>query len=107
MKKVRVIVIDDSAYNRRTITKILEGVEGVEVVGYAGDGEEGIRKLYRCTIDALTAAGCPEEQIYLSLERRMQCGMGSCGHCAVGDLLCCCDGPVFRYGEVKGIAGAL
>ena len=54
MKKVRVIVIDDSAYNRRTITKILEGVEGVEVVGYAGDGEEGIRKIIDLQPDLIT-----------------------------------------------------
>jgi two-component system chemotaxis response regulator CheB len=54
MKKVRVIVIDDSAYNRRTITKILEGVEEVEVVGYAGDGEEGIRKIIDLRPDLIT-----------------------------------------------------
>lgn len=63
--------------------------------------------LYRCTIDALTTAGCPEERIYVSLERRMHCGQGLCSHCAVGDLLCCTDGPVFRYSDVKAIPGAL
>jgi two-component system chemotaxis response regulator CheB len=54
MKKVRVVVIDDSAYNRRTITKILEGVENVEVVGYAADGEEGIRKVIDLEPDLIT-----------------------------------------------------
>jgi NAD(P)H-flavin reductase len=63
--------------------------------------------LYRCTIDALTAAGCPEERIYISLERRMQCGQGFCSHCAVGDLLCCTDGPVFCYRDIKQLPGAL
>ncbi len=43
---VRVLVIDDSAYNRRTIIKILEAIPGIEVVGYACDGEEGLRKVF-------------------------------------------------------------
>ncbi|HEY6839422.1 MAG TPA: FAD/NAD(P)-binding protein [Geobacteraceae bacterium] len=63
--------------------------------------------LYGCTIGALVAAGCPEERIYLSLERRMKCGQGLCCHCAVGDLLCCTDGPVFRYGDIRNVPGAL
>jgi two-component system chemotaxis response regulator CheB len=54
MKKIRVVVIDDSAYNRRTITKILESVENVQVVGYAADGEEGIRKIIDLKPDLVT-----------------------------------------------------
>lgn len=54
MKTIRVIVIDDSAYNRRTITKMLEGLEDVEVVGYAADGEEGIRKIIDLKPDLIT-----------------------------------------------------
>ncbi|MEJ2698745.1 MAG: chemotaxis response regulator protein-glutamate methylesterase [Desulfuromonadales bacterium] len=44
--RVRVLVIDDSAYNRRTIIKILETIPGIEVIGYACDGEEGLRKVF-------------------------------------------------------------
>ncbi len=44
-KTIRVVVIDDSAYSRRSITKMLEGFEGIQVVGYAVNGEEGIRKV--------------------------------------------------------------
>ncbi len=54
MKKIRIVVIDDSAYNRRTITKMLEGVPDVEVVGYAVDGEEGIRKIIDLKPDMAT-----------------------------------------------------
>jgi two-component system, chemotaxis family, protein-glutamate methylesterase/glutaminase len=54
MKKIRVVVIDDSAYNRRTITKMLEGVPNVEVVGHAADGEEGIRKIIDLKPDLVT-----------------------------------------------------
>lgn len=54
MRSIRVVVIDDSAYNRRTITKMLEGVENVQVVGYATDGEEGIRKIIDLKPDLVT-----------------------------------------------------
>ena len=54
MRNIRVVVIDDSAYNRRTITKMLESVENVQVVGYAADGEEGIRKIIDLKPDLVT-----------------------------------------------------
>ncbi|RNC70097.1 MAG: chemotaxis response regulator protein-glutamate methylesterase [Desulfuromonadales bacterium] len=54
MKKIRVVVIDDSAFNRRAITKMLEGMPEVEVVGYAADGEEGIRKVIDLKPDLVT-----------------------------------------------------
>jgi two-component system chemotaxis response regulator CheB len=44
LNKVRVLVIDDSAFSRRTIVRLLEEMPGVEVVGYAVNGEEGLRK---------------------------------------------------------------
>jgi len=52
--QVRVLVVDDSAYNRRTITKILETISGVEVVGYAVDGQEGLRKVFDLKPDLIT-----------------------------------------------------
>lgn len=53
-KVVRVLVVDDSAYNRRTIIKMLESIPGVEVVGYACDGEEGLRKVFDLKPDLVT-----------------------------------------------------
>ena len=52
--KVRVLVIDDSAFNRRTIIRILEALPDVEVIGYAGDGEEGLRKIIDLRPDLIT-----------------------------------------------------
>ena len=52
--KVRVLVVDDSAYNRRTITKMLEEIDGVEVIAYACDGEEGLRKALDLHPDLIT-----------------------------------------------------
>jgi len=42
-------------------------------------------------------------RIYVSLERRMKCGTGHCGHCQIGPKFVCKDGPVFRYEEVVGL----
>jgi two-component system chemotaxis response regulator CheB len=52
--RVRVLVIDDSAYNRRTIIKILETIPGIEIIGYACDGEEGLRKVFDLKPDLVT-----------------------------------------------------
>lgn len=40
-------------------------------------------------------------QIYVSLERRMHCGIGKCGHCQVGPKFVCQDGPVLPYSEAR------
>lgn len=54
MNKIRVLVIDDSAFSRRTIVKLLEEIPGVEVVGYAVNGEEGLRKALDIRPDLIT-----------------------------------------------------
>jgi len=54
MSKIKVLVIDDSAFSRRTITKMLDDTEGVEVVGYAVDGEDGIQKVITLKPDLVT-----------------------------------------------------
>lgn len=54
MKKIRVLVIDDSAFNRRTLTKMLEAMPEVEVIGYAVDGEEGVRRILELKPDLVT-----------------------------------------------------
>lgn len=53
-KSVRVLVVDDSAYNRRTIIKILNAINGVEVIDYACDGEEGLKKVFDLKPDLIT-----------------------------------------------------
>ncbi|OGS19411.1 MAG: oxidoreductase [Elusimicrobia bacterium RIFOXYA2_FULL_40_6] len=45
--------------------------------------------------------GYKPENIYLSMERNMSCGLGKCGHCGVGPHYCCKDGPVFTYEQLK------
>ncbi|MGD2039445.1 MAG: FAD/NAD(P)-binding protein [Anaerolineae bacterium] len=63
--------------------------------------------MYRFVLMEMLGKGIPEAQIYFSLERRMKCGVGKCGHCQINDLYCCQDGPVFCYADVKGLEEAL
>lgn len=45
--------------------------------------------------------GVPEHQIWLTLERNMQCGNGLCGHCQLGPMIICRDGPVVNYSDIR------
>jgi sulfhydrogenase subunit gamma (sulfur reductase) len=58
--------------------------------------------MYRFVLMELEKKSIPHKNIYLSLERRMKCGVGKCGHCMINDRFCCLDGPVFRYDEIEG-----
>lgn len=45
--------------------------------------------------------GIPEDRLWLSFERRMQCGIGKCGHCKIDETYVCLEGPVFRYAQAR------
>jgi len=45
--------------------------------------------------------GFRDENIYLSMEKNMSCGIGKCGHCRIGIYYACKDGPVFQYSKIK------
>lgn len=49
----------------------------------------------------LLEMGFTDDQIYLSMEKNMSCGLGKCGHCMMGEFFVCKDGPVFTYKEIK------
>jgi NAD(P)H-flavin reductase len=49
----------------------------------------------------LLGKGFRKEDIYVSLERRMRCGIGVCGTCQFGHYFICKDGPVFRYSDIE------
>lgn len=59
-------------------------------------------------IKKLLKHGVIESDIYVTLERRMHCGIGVCQHCVlVGGRYVCKDGPVFNYAEIKNSPGAI
>ena len=45
--------------------------------------------------------GFRKEDIYLSMEKNMSCGIGKCGHCMLGKYYVCKDGPVFTFDQIK------
>ena len=61
----------------------------------------GPQAMMQATIEVLKRKGLEEEYLYVSLERNMQCGLGHCGHCQLGEKFICKDGPVFTYAEIK------
>jgi sulfhydrogenase subunit gamma (sulfur reductase) len=63
--------------------------------------------MYRFVLMEMLGKGIPESHIYLSLERRMKCGVGKCGHCQINGLYCCQSGPVFTYDQIKNVPEAL
>jgi sulfite reductase subunit B len=63
--------------------------------------------MYKFVIIECKTRNIADENIYMSLERRMKCGIGKCGHCQMNSLYVCCDGPVFTYDQVKDFEEAL
>ncbi len=57
--------------------------------------------MMRFAAKCLETIGFKDNQIYVSLERRMKCGFGKCGHCQIGPKYVCKDGPVFSYDEIR------
>jgi sulfhydrogenase subunit gamma (sulfur reductase) len=65
----------------------------------------GPELMRRFTAEALTQRGVAAEEIWLSMERNMQCAVGQCGHCQYGPRFVCRDGPVFNYPELRELFG--
>ena len=53
--------------------------------------------VYRFVLERLLALGFSKDRILMSLERRMKCGIGKCGHCTIGYKYTCLHGPIFTY----------
>ncbi len=56
--------------------------------------------MYKFVIKEMVKLSIPKDQILMTLERRMKCGVGKCGHCAIDYIYTCLDGPVFTYWDV-------
>jgi len=63
--------------------------------------------MYPFVIEQLEKKRLRPEQILVSLERYMKCGVGKCGHCAIEHLYCCMDGPVFSLAQVMSLRSAI
>jgi len=63
--------------------------------------------MYKYVVYELEKKKFKPENIFLSLERRMECGVGKCNHCHVGSKLVCVDGPVFSLWEIRNLKEAI
>lgn len=57
--------------------------------------------MMKFTVQEFLKRGIKEENIWISQERKMCCGIGKCGHCKIDDTYICLDGPVFNYTKGK------
>ena len=90
-------------YRVGLVTALLDGMEIMPGQGHVFIcGPEVMMKF---VIGELTERGWPPEDVFLSLERRMECGQKTCGRCQVDAVYVCQDGPVFSYAVVKDLLG--
>jgi anaerobic sulfite reductase subunit B len=76
------------------VTTLLDAVPlGAGTVCYVCGPEMMMRIVGR----VLVAGGVPAERVFVSVERNMRCGEATCGHCQLGPLLLCRDGPVVSF----------
>ena len=63
--------------------------------------------MYKFVIIELRKLGFTDKDIIVSLERRMKCGVGKCGHCQIDGVYVCQDGPVFSLDSISHLVEAL
>jgi NAD(P)H-flavin reductase len=63
--------------------------------------------MFKFVCNYLDGKGIPMNRMFVSLERRMHCGMGKCCRCMVGSTFTCLDGPVFDYWSVMNLKEAI
>ena len=57
--------------------------------------------MMKFTVAEIIKRGVAEENIWVSYERKMCCGLGKCGHCKMDESYICLDGPVYDYSKAK------
>ena len=82
-------LFDQLEYDRQHVIVMMCGPEG----------------MMRVVAREMLTAGVAEQDLWLSMERNMQCAVGHCGHCQYGDKFICKDGPVFCYEQIKPLFG--
>jgi len=63
--------------------------------------------MYKFVLLELAERRVRPENVYVSLERNMKCGVGMCGHCQINGYYTCLDGPVFKYSDVADVQEAI
>lgn len=63
--------------------------------------------MYKYVLRGLGSLEIDKSNVYMSLERRMKCGVGKCGHCQINNVYGCQDGPVFTYQDILEMGEAI
>lgn len=63
--------------------------------------------MIRLVLQELAQLGFSDEQMVTTMEMRMKCGIGKCGHCNIGRSYVCVDGPVYTYAQLEQLGGEL
>jgi anaerobic sulfite reductase subunit B len=102
-KQMKVVLTLDNGeetkeYKIGLVTKYIPDLELLDVEN-AVAVVVGPPAMMRFSVQGLLTKGFKEENIWISQERKMCCGLGKCGHCRIGNKYVCLDGPVFNYTE--------
>ncbi|MGV8147241.1 MAG: FAD/NAD(P)-binding protein [Alkaliphilus sp.] len=98
-----------------TVDKVEEGEKWDKSIGFVPQYLEQINPssnnaiaitcgppiMIKYVLESLKKMKFEDEQIITTLELKMQCGVGYCGRCNIGDKYVCIDGPVFSYKQIK------
>ena len=93
---------DDTVCQIGLVTKYIPELH-FEQISNASAIVVGPPAMMRFSVQGLLGIGMAEENIWISQERKMCCGLGKCGHCRIGSTYVCLDGPVFRYTEGRSL----
>lgn len=104
-KNIEVILTVDNAEedykgNVGLITKYVDKVD-IKKIEEANVIIVGPPIMMKFTVQEFLKKGIRQENIWVSYERKMCCGVGKCGHCKIDDTYICLDGPVFNYTQAK------
>ncbi|AAK79481.1 anaerobic sulfite reductase subunit B [Clostridium acetobutylicum] len=92
----------DSNFKEGLVTKYIPELK-LQNVKEASAIVVGPPAMMRFSTQGLLDVGFKEENMWISQERKMCCGIGKCGHCKIDDVYVCLDGPVFNFTKGKNL----
>lgn len=105
--KIDLLVTVDEGDDKYTgnvglITKYIKDID-IKNAGEANVVIVGPPMMLKFTLQEFLEMGIKKENIWVSYERKMCCGIGKCGHCKIDDTYVCVDGPVFNYKKAENL----
>lgn len=90
------------------VGKITDLLDGIDILGHETYAIVcGPPVMFKFVCNRLSDLGIPRHRMFVSLERRMHCGMGKCCRCNIGSMYTCMDGPVFDFWTVMNLKEAI